>query len=426
MTDLTTSLENEYKTVMEALEDMETQERIQYYPNLLQRAPPLEMNDLLKENPTESSQMDSKDACMDGISMEILSEGGSNASIDRRNLRTFSISPIPPSINVLTLTALNVSHNELMDLPGLSLLKNLQVLNIERNWFNTLPADIGLLSKLTTINASRNFLKPNESSMRLVDLKQLEQLKALNLLYNQKCGRESHRAYIQQELPKVEILMTLWTEVGNVPGTYVGSCAAERNATLLRSQLEPLGTVALRKRLVQDFGQVPTDPAKVGRAGVMERLLECYRREGLEDENGVSMRKQVYLDGMPVEKDLIAALLVELKTWTDDTGLRNKNRERPSIQADNYMILRSPKFDDGVKVQEKGETTSSTRASRRAIRKAKKLERYRKIWDLAHEAMVKVDPVFAHRCTEIAVTYKFQGSPLCTGIHRIVVFSMGL
>ena len=403
-------LEVQYKDVMKVLEDMETQERIQHHPHLLQRAPPLELHEYMQETPTgDSSETTPNDGDrITGIVTSMVSE--SLVLVDRRNLRIFTISPIPPTLNPLTLTRLSVSHNELMDLPGLSLLQNLQELNIERNWFNTLPGDIGKLSKLTTLNASRNFLKPSETSLRLQDLKQLQQFKMLNLLYNQKCGRDHHRSYLQQELPRVEILMTLWTEVGNVPGTYVGSCAAERTATLLRSQLEPLGTVALRKRLVQDFGQVPTDPAMVGRAGVMERLLECYRREGLADDEGISLRKQVYLDGVPVEKTLIDALLVELKRWTNETGLCNKNRERPSIQADNYMILRSPKF-DSQQQPKRDEDMPPSRASRRALRKAKKLERYRRIWDLAHEAMMKVDPAFAERCTEIAVTYKFQGSP---------------
>ena len=63
--------------------------------------------------------------------------------------------------------------------------------------------------------------------------------------------------------------MTLWEEVGSVPGSYVGASAAVRDAYLLRSQLEPWGTVNLRRRLVQDFGQVPTDASEVDRAGAM-------------------------------------------------------------------------------------------------------------------------------------------------------------
>ena len=46
------------------------------------------------------------------------------------------------------------------------------------------------------------------------------------------------------------------------------------------------------------------------------------------------------------------------------------------------------------------------------IRKAKKLERYRRLWELGIDALRTVDPVFADtNCTEIAVTYGFTGSP---------------
>ena len=410
------SLEHEYRDVVKLLAEMETRERIQYYPSLLERAPPMEADDLKEEHihiKSQNNEEKSSDLLLP--IMATISDDEACASLQRRNLCSFCISQIPSSLHTSSLlTTLNVSHNELMDLPGLATLKHLTTLNIERNWFNTLPVEIGQLPQLTTLVASRNFFRPNASSLQLDQLKKLTKLRTLNLLYNQKCGREHHRAYLQTELgPKVAIQTTIWTEVGDVPGTYVGLCAAERNANLLRSQLEPLGTVTLRKRLVQDFGQVPIDPAQVDRAGVMERLLECYRREGLveAESSGLAVRKQVHLDGVPVEADMLLALLVELRKWTEGTGRCNKNRERPSIQADNYMILRSPKFEEGITAaQDQGETMS-TRASRRAIRKAKKLEHYRKIWDLAHEALTEVDPIFAERCTEIAVTYKFQGSP---------------
>lgn len=116
----------------------------------------------------------------------------------------------------------------------------------------------------------------------------------------------------------------------------------------------------------------------------------------------------MYLQGTPVSSYLIDKLLVELRAWTKETGKINKNRERPSIQANNYMILRAPK-DEDVKTHDL--TKASTRASRREKRKGKKLEKYRKIYDLALEALKEVDPVFAETCTEIAVTYGFIGSP---------------
>lgn len=84
-----------------------------------------------------------------------------------------------------------------------------------------------------------------------------------------------------------------------------------------------------------------------------------------------------------------------------------KNRERPSIRASNYMILRSEKLDKSSDDRH----SLTDRASRRANRKAKKLLTYKKLWDLALNTLKDVDAAFAERCTEIAVTYGFQGSP---------------
>ena len=409
--DLSLSLGEEYAFVSKALEEIETELRIKHIPSLVERAPPLEADDIKDGNTTaiQMPQEEIEDACKTE-NLATVSDNGSAASLRRKNLKRFSMSMIKfPSLpqSFLQLCSLDVSNNELMDLPGLSSMPNLQSLNLERNWFNTLPLEIGSLTKLTTLIASRNFLRPNANSLLFSQLKTLKELKCLDLLYNQKCGRPHHRDLIQTELPQVvDVKLTLWEEVGNVPGSYVGSSAAERDAHLLRSQLEPWGTVNLRRRLVQDFGQVPTDAAEVDRAGVMERLLKCYQGEGMSNEKGCAIRQRVYLDGTPVNKQLIDELLVELRSWTDDTGKDAKNRERPSINARNYMILRSPKFDE-----EKIAASGTTRASRRAIRKAKKLEKYRKIWDKAQEALKEVDPIFAERCTEIAVTFGFQGSP---------------
>eukprot|EP00554_Chaetoceros_debilis_P007776 CAMPEP_0194077738 /NCGR_PEP_ID=MMETSP0149-20130528/4311_1 /TAXON_ID=122233 /ORGANISM="Chaetoceros debilis, Strain MM31A-1" /LENGTH=571 /DNA_ID=CAMNT_0038758853 /DNA_START=76 /DNA_END=1788 /DNA_ORIENTATION=- len=487
--ELEISLAEEYAHVAKALEEMETQVRIQHIPSLEERAPPLEADDLKQEElgfplpvscvkikeDDENIIMDDSGGDVDNdndngekkqpMALAIISKDGTEASLKRRKLKTFSMTQIQiPREQSLTsflsqLTYLNVSQNELMDLPGLSSLPNLTTLNLERNWFNTLPSEIGHLHQLQTLNASRNFLRPNASSLQLTYLQTLPHLTLIDLLYNQKCGRLHHRTHVQSQLPQVQtIKMTLWEEVGNVPGTYVGSSAAERNPLLLRSQLEPLGTVALRRRLVQDFGQRPTDAAEVDRAGVMSRLLEAYTNEGWVDKNnycesenksksdtaattttttttpyvkgldtGIAKRKRVHLEGTPVPQTKIDELLIELRGWTARTGKLNKNRERPSIQASNYMILRSPKLDEGVtavaanictNTSGEGNGSSSamnkggsTRASRRAVRKAKKLEQYRKIWDLAMDALHDVDEVFAERCTEIAVTFGFTGSP---------------
>ena len=403
--------------VRKALEELETELRIKHLPSLIERAPPLEADDIkIDVNANDNTADINTSLVLDDDQVAVLSEDGSVASLRKRDLRTFTLSMIPstsPSMpmSFLRLTSLDVSNNELMDLPGLATMANLQTLNLERNWFNTLPFEIKTLTKLTTLIASRNFFKPNAASLLLPDLQALTELKCLDLSYNQKCGRQSHFDLIQLALPQVvELKITMWEDVGSVPGSYVGASAAERDARLLRSQLEPWGTVNLRRRLVQDFGQVPTDAAVVDRSGVMQRLLKCYQDEGLmSSKAGHAMRARVHVEGTPVGQKHIDDLLVELRAWTNETRNGDTKRERPSIQAQSYMILRSPTNEEAGA----GATPESgiTRASRRAIRKAKKLEKYRKIWDLAEQALREVDPVFANRCTEIAVTYGFQGSP---------------
>lgn len=401
----TISLAKEYAHVVAALEKIETQLRIQHLPHLVQRAPPLEADDLKEIERIGSGQ--------DDVSSDlnvVFSEEASMVSLRRSNLRTFSISMITSSplfTSFQQLVSLDVSRNELIDVPVISSLENLETLVLERNWFNTLPLEIGKLSKLKNLIASRNFLRPNASSLLFKDLKSLTELKFLDLRYNQKCGRPQHRDIILSEMPQLdEVKLTMWEEVGNVPGSYVGASAAERNEHLLRSQLEPLGTVTLRRRLVQDFGKEPTDAAVIDRAGVMQRVLKCYEEEGWVDELGRAKRKRVYIDGIPVKENLICEILKELRAWTRETGEDPKNRERPSIKARNYMILRSPKYANSTYLE-----NSKTKASRSAIRKAKKLEKYMNIWKLAKDALMEVDPAFAERCTEIAVTYGFQGSP---------------
>jgi len=400
-------LTREYDNVVKALEQMETKLRVEKKPHLIERPPPLEANDLKEGNqPLIDDQINDE-----GNPMAVILDDGATISLKKRNLKEFSLklfpSLSPSSFSLFNLTLLDVSNNELMDLPGLGKMPNLETLNLERNWFNTLPTEIGKLTKLKDLICRRNFLRPNDASLLFESLKEMKDLRVFDLLYNQKCGRPHHRELIKDELKQLtEVKMTLWEEVGSQPGSYVGKSAAERNPLLLRSQLEPWGTVNLRRRLVQDFGQIPTDAAVVNRAGVMERLLKCYEDEQLADQDGHAKRNRVHMDGVPVDRKMIDDLLVELRAWTNESGKIAKNRERPSISADNYMILRSPKFDETTT-----ETPSSTRASRRSMRKSKKLEKYRKIWELAQEALRKVDPVFADRCTEIAVTYGFIGSP---------------
>jgi hypothetical protein len=72
------------------------------------------------------------------------------------------------------------------------------------------------------------------------------------------------------------------------------------------------------------------------------------------------------------------------------------------------MILRAPDANDR---KLEGQVPEDIKLSRRAQRTAKKMERNRKLFEMALDAVKEVDADFASRCTEIAVTYGFQGSP---------------
>ena len=62
-------------------------------------------------------------------------------------------------------------------------------------------------------------------------------------------------------------------------GGIKGLHACDRDATLLRSQLEPLSTPMIRTRLEETF-RVITDPDTVFREELMTKLLAEYNREG--------------------------------------------------------------------------------------------------------------------------------------------------
>jgi len=389
--------------IQQYIDSLESAERIKHHPHLPERAPNVEFDDIVHVDSTNDE--------------------GSNhtASLRNKSLKLFSLSMLNiDQIDLSVITKLDVSNNELSSIPGLSTLYNLQLLNLRRNWFDQLPPDIGSLSNLTEINASRNFLKPTSDSLRLDSLRSLDKLQLLDLRMNQKCRTVEHRAYIQKSISSdrkvVFVLLSIWQEMSATPGC-IGSSAAVRDATLLRSQLEPWGTVQLRRRLVRDFGLKPTDPEEIGRAEVMDMLLSCYHKEGLlkwntnhhneDDDNtlvlnhGIANRPTIRIDGSPVRQELLDSLLKELQDWryNNKRGGSTSNRERPSINAECYLILRAP--------NDNNEGSNSRQEKRRQ----KKMEHNQHLWNLAMQALSETDPEFSSRCSEIAVTYGFIGSP---------------
>jgi len=165
-----------------------------------------------------------------------------------------------------------------------------------------------------------------------------------------------------------------------------GACPAVRDASLLRSQLEPWPTSVLRERLATVFGEDhhrALDPWR--REEIMKRLLEHYNDKP---------RKMIRVLGRPVDRELREKLLSELLLWKES----HTTNTRPSINAKAYMILRNP--------NEFGQ-----KESKNAVQAAKKLAEHRELWNLAEQAIQAADPVFASNFSALAVTYGFQGSP---------------
>ena len=160
---------------------------------------------------------------------------------------------LPPTIKTLvSLTSLDVSRNRLRRLlPELGLLFNLVHLNVSSNSMRGLK-DLAL-EQLATL-----------TSFRLFDVRRMQSIGAYG---------QNHRELLAELLPTtVECLLT---EQRYPKGG--GIHASDRDATLLRSQLEPHCTGVLRRRLSLVFGDT-TDPEETTREEAMLRLLSHYER----------------------------------------------------------------------------------------------------------------------------------------------------
>lgn len=308
------------------------------------------------------------------------------------SLSEFSLSLIShPSASILEL---DVSHNCLSALPGLSALKNLVSLNIRRNEFRSLPPSLAQLPSLNRLDASRNQLRPSADLLVLLTKPPLPSLQSLDLTFNKKIFTKSLLDLLTSALPTVAVDIT----VTSPPpiGAYVGDSPGERDPDLLRSQLEPFTTLQLRKRLVETFGRAPysffSRAPPEGRVEVMTSLLKEYEKAG--------PRKLVRSLGLPVPPAAMEVVRRELEAWSNRYDV--SFQERPMIKASKYMILRSP-----TEAEEK----IIRLGSRRAHSAIRKYQQNLSLWAAAKGAMATVDPEFADAFTGLAVTKGFKGSP---------------
>eukprot|EP00984_Skeletonema_dohrnii_P000519 scaffold169_cov122-Skeletonema_dohrnii-CCMP3373.AAC.7 len=322
---------------------------------------------------------------------------------------------------------LDLSRNELWNISTDALeplAPTLLTLDISRNWFESLPSSIGTtLTSLRELRATHNLLKPN--ALHMDALKGMNELVLIDLRFNQKCGKQSLLESLQSTLgARVDVKLTVTYPPPPPPppvstddattialhSDKVGESPAVRDATLLRSQLEPWSTMALRRRLVADFGEKRTNDGRswadddVSRGQVMDQLLRLYQEEASKeghdnkksnchDGNG---RAVVNVSGTLVEESIRERVLHALRAFWTIKSSSAGNRERPSIAAENYMILCSPTMFDAT--------------SQNAAKAAIKLKKYEALWNLAHEAINSVDPIFASQYTAVAVTHNFEGS----------------
>jgi len=321
------------------------------------------------------------------------SGGAAVVSLFGLDLREFSLALLPQSW--ASILSLDLSHNELSELPGIERLVSLSELNLCRNHFRVLPSSLRLLSNLSKLNASRNDIRPSLEFMQiLLRPPVLQSLQELDITFNKLCYTQELEDFLTAKLPNVAVRMTV--TFPPPPGAKVGESAGDRDSTLLRSQLEPYTTLQLRRRLVETFGEEPY--AKVGpkpppRAELMEHLLERYVMAGVVQE-----RKLVRVNGTPVDPELLEELLVLMREWA---ARHTNHQERPNIHAQTYMILRSP-----VEFEEK-----LPAGSRKAHAAKTKYEQNERLWKLAVAAMASVDPDFAATFTGLALTQGFRGSP---------------
>lgn len=322
--------------------------------------------------------------------------------LSKRNLCSSDLSHILLSATSLSIHVrlLDLSRNKLESLPiELFSLSALEDLDLSRNHLVAIPQEIQRLQNLVSLRLLSNKLR-----IRLLPLDEIVALPYLNMLdvrYNPKLEKESIRATLSSRLPE---RITLKTSGGYSAITGSRQSACDRNPNELRSQLEPISTPQLRKRLHRTFDVKikDEDDKAYDREFVMKTLLDAYAQH-------CQIRTVRQERGVPVNPEILEGLIQEMEAiaWPGTT------RERPKIAAEYYMILQKPVVDDTVHRSDNSTVTDTTtnNNSMNAKRQAAKLEKYRAIWDKAVDAIEQTDKEFADRFTALAVTKNFKGSP---------------
>ena len=297
---------------------------------------------------------------------------------------------------------LDLSRNRLKYIPDqIFSLSRLTILDLSRNSLRGFPSEIGRLTNLIKLIAISNHLRLRQ--LPLKELTSLGQLQLLDLRYNGKLKQAASVAIhdaLRPNNPGLEIRCTLPSPMSQDRDSEKKLSACDRDATLLRSQLEPLSTPQLRKRLERSFGVFPDEVTEQAydREHLVGALLRCYGKRGPR-----RVRRE---GGVPVARDRLAALRAELDAvhWPTTT------RERPKIRAERYMILQKP--------------GSGKSDSARTKKENSKLMKYKRLFDLAVETLGDIDSAFAKEFTALAVTKNFGKSH--QGLQLLLDFTLHL
>lgn len=314
-----------------------------------------------------------------------LEETENSTELDLTSLDLFCF---PPAVFArMSLVRLVLSRNCLSEVPPeIASFTALTTFDLSRNRLKVLPEEIGALHCLRDLNVMTNHLRPSERSIPFTAFKALTKLDSLDLRFNLKLLRGASRTNLTEQLASC-VPATCSVLIGTSQQGCKQPSAGERNASLLRCQLEPWSTPALRRRLANEFGK-ETDPEDTGREALLDILLDEYAAIGPRQVRRVS-------GIVPPEscEPLLAELLNVMRRTHFPDGMQ---RERQTIKATGYIILQ----------RSEGEIMS--KSARLAQQKLKKHEQ---VWKLAYQLLREVDPDFAQQYTAIAMTKQFVGSP---------------
>ena len=181
----------------------------------------------------------------------------------------------------LNVRHIDLSRNSLKCIPNqVFSCSVLSYLDISRNSLRAISSEIVCLPNLVKLIALSNHLRLRQIS--LDGLKSLKQLRLLDLRYNRKLKQAALDILKETLLPSNSQLEILCTVPSLAPATEKKQSACDRDATLLQSQLEPISTPQLCKRLERTFGIILDKQSEraYDRDYVMKALLRCYEEHG--------------------------------------------------------------------------------------------------------------------------------------------------